>query len=92
MGGWKQHTSLLMSSCPIKEADVKPFGNNLRLHDISKDNCQTGSLLQRAVKTKTAGEVYNNVPIHSFYIVVASKDGSYRAKEDSVGVPLTGAL
>lgn len=27
MGGWKQHTSSQRSGCPVKEADVKPFGS-----------------------------------------------------------------
>lgn len=66
--------------------------HDLRLHDVRKDKRQTGSLLPYAVKTKTAEEVYYNLPIHSFYTVVASKDRSYTAKEDSVRVPLTGAL
>lgn len=40
--------------------------HNVRLHDIRKDKCQMGYLLQHALKTKTAGEIHYHLPIHYF--------------------------
>lgn len=66
--GWLEAAHLLAKVwLPHQGSQCEAFWqHNVRLHDIRKDKCQMGYLLQHVLKTKTAGQIHYHLPIHSF--------------------------